>query len=205
MIVSEKEYVSLSHQIINPNEFFNYIFIPKDEPKYSVDLNSKIITPPDNIGSVGSHNAEIYWFVIDRFYDLRDMLTCACWIEYVNADKESFYFSTTLKPFIDEDGNEKILIPWLVSKEATKKAGIVEFAFHFYNTITTELNGEITGVNYSYILNTRAAKTQVLPGLPIVAPNNDAVQQFAAAEILNLTERVNQLSGDYALYWVGME
>lgn len=201
MIVSEKEYVRVSHEIANPNDLFHYIHIPADEKIYEIDLNSKIVEAPENIGVAGSHNSEIYWFSIDRFYETRDMSTCACWIEYVNVDKESFYFSTTLKQIIDKDGNDKLLIPWLVSKEATKKAGIVQFAFHFYNTIDTIINGQITGVQYSYILNTRPANTKVLPGFNGIVSSNDAVAAFKANELKQLTETVQRLSGEYALYW----
>jgi hypothetical protein len=80
MIVSEQEYVSLLHQINNPNLFFNYIQIPADEKIYKIDLNTKEIEAPSNLGSQGSHNSEIIWFVVDRFYDMRDLSTCACWI-----------------------------------------------------------------------------------------------------------------------------
>lgn len=201
MIVSEKEYVRVSHEIANPNDLFHYIHIPADEKIYEIDLNSKIVEAPENIGVAGSHNSEIYWFSIDRFYETRDMSTCACWIEYVNADKESFYFATTLKQIIDENGDDKLLIPWLVSKEATKKAGVVQFAFHFYNTIDTKINNQLTGVQYSYILNTRPANTKVLIGFNETAPNNDAVAAFKASELERLTEIVNALSGEYALYW----
>lgn len=206
MIISEQEYVSILHQINNPNLFFNYIQAPADEKLYKIDLNTKEIEAPDNLGSQGSHNSEIIWFVVDRFFDMRDLSTCACWIEYVNADKESYYFSTVFKPFLDMEGNEKLAIPWVISKEVTKIAGTVEFAFHFYNTIqTNDTTGNPIGVQYSFILNTKAAKSKVLNGISIVAPASDATAYFAESRLEQIEQDLATLAGKYVLYWTGLE
>lgn len=204
MISTPAEYNSLYHVITNPNTLKPYIQIPRTEKVYEIDLNTRQVQAPDFLSVEESHNSEIIWFSADRFYDMRDLSECVCWIEYINADKESYYFVSPTTVVMGEDGNEKLLIPWPISKEATKTPGIVEFAFHFYNTVDVTVNGEEQVSKFVYVLNTLPAKSKVLKGLPVVKPEQDSKELFVAETLEALYQRVNVLEGVYALNWAGM-
>lgn len=101
----------------------------------------------------------------------------------------------------------KILVPWIVSGDVTKKDGIVSFSVRFY--AVERVQGEQTGVennlpvyNYSYPfiynLNTKVAKSKVLSGLGNI---NQRPPDWSASEFEALQATVNQLSAEYQLFW----
>ena len=59
MKVSPEEYNSMLHLIRNPNEYFPFLRIPKDEPVYDIDLKTRTITVPEFLSVEKEHNAEI--------------------------------------------------------------------------------------------------------------------------------------------------
>jgi hypothetical protein len=103
MIVTPQEYNSLLHQLADPNnnlydetaqEIYRkaYIRIPKDEKIYNIDLNTRKIEAPDYIGVETDENVEIIWFKFDRYYENLDLYNGACWIQYINANKQKFFW-----------------------------------------------------------------------------------------------------------------
>lgn len=194
MITSPQEYNSLVHSLVNPNEFMPYIQIPENETVYKIDLNTRKAEAPAFLSVSEDHNSEILWFSVDRFYDCYDLYNCTCWIQYTNANKDSFYYAAPMMIKGETHGSDTILIPWVVSKEVGAAAGDVEFSFQFF-TLSED------GLRFVYILNTVASKSKVLTGLTIVDPDSDAKEQFAADELHAIYERLKVLEGAYTLDW----
>lgn len=195
MITSPQEYKELLNQLIDPNQYMQHIQMPQDEPIYKIDLNSRQIESPKFLSVSEDHNSEVLWFSVDRFYDSYDLYHCTCWIQYINANKEKFYYAAPLFVKGEEYGSDTILIPWVVSKEVTSKSGPIEFAFEFFT-----LSEDKT--RFIYKLHTNPAKSQVLQGLQIEDPQNDAKEQFAADELHKIYSELDRLKGEYNLYWI---
>lgn len=195
MITSPQEYKDMLTQLKNPNDYLHYVQVPKDETVYKIDLNSRTIDAPKFLSVSEDHNAEVLWFSVDRFFDSYDLAHCTCWVQYKNANGDMFYYSAPLIIKGEEYGNDTILIPWVVSKEVTAKAGNIEFAFQFFTLSADNLR-------FVFMLNTLPAKSQVLNSINIENPESDAKQEFAADELRMIYSELNRLSGAYHLFWV---
>lgn len=209
MIVSPQEYNSLLHRLIDPNEFMNMLQIPEDEPVYEIDLNKREIAAPEFLSVVEDHNSEIIWFKTDRFYDNIDLYNSTCWIQYINADQEEYFYAAPIMVSLEKYGNEKILIPWAISKEVAKKTGTIQFSFQFFKLSEDHLR-------FLYILNTKVAKSKILTGLRVdpmafltdgEQTEEDALpeREWLASEIHRLTEAYETLSKAYVQYWADVE
>ena len=206
MIVSPQEYNSLLHRLMDPNEFTSMLRIPEDEPIYEIDLNKRLIAAPEFLSVEEDHNSEIIWFKTDRFYDNIDLYNGTCCIQYKNADQEEYFYAAPIVVGVEEYGSEKILIPWAISKEVAKKTGVIQFSFQFF-----KLSED--GLRFHYILNTQIAKSKILAGLRVdpsgFLDDDDMTEEDAlperewlADELHRLTEKYEQLSRDYELYWI---
>lgn len=209
MIVSPQEYNSLIHKLTDPNEFTAYLRIPENEPIYEVDLSQRLIHAPEFLSVEEDHNSEIIWFMTDRFYDNIDLYDSTCWIQYVNASGEEYFYAAPLIVGVEKYGSEKLLIPWAISKEVAKKTGIISFSFQFFKLSEDHLR-------FLYILNTQVAKSRILTGLRVDpsaflddedANESDALpeREWLADELHRLTEAYEKLSKDYELYWIEVQ
>lgn len=206
MIVSPQEYESLLHRLMDPNEFTDMLRIPENEPIYDIDLNTRKIDAPEFLSVEEDHNSEIIWFKTDRFFDNIDLYNSTCWIQYINANQEQYFYAAPLVVGVEEFGSEKILIPWAISKEVAKATGVIQFSFQFFKLSEDNLR-------FLYILNTQVAKSRILTGLR-VDPSAFLVdgeqteeevlpeRQWLADELHRLTEAYEKLSKDYELYWI---
>lgn len=130
MIVSAKEYASLLANLADPNSANEYLRMPKDETVYKIDLDTRTVQAPSYISVAEDHNAEVVWFSVDRFFCDYDLYQSTCWIMYNNAEGKSFFYLAPMQTLaFDENGNECILIPWIVSQYATVKEGTIGFQF----------------------------------------------------------------------------
>ena len=206
MIVSPNEYSSLLGRLIDPNEYTHLLPIPNNEPIYEIDLNSRVIKAPELLSVEDDHNSEIIWFKTNRFYDNIDLYDSNCWIQYVNANQEQYFYAAPILVGAQEFGNEQILIPWAISKEVTKASGIISFSFQFFK-LSEDTN------RFLYILNTQVAKSKILTGLRVdpTAFLTDGEHQesdflpqreWLSNEITKLYNAYSTLSGEYELYWI---
>lgn len=209
MKVSPQEYNSLLSKLINPNEYVNFLRIPENEPIYTVDLDQRKIDAPDFLSVEEDHNSEIIWFKADRFYDNIDLAESCCWIQYVNAANEQYFYSAPIIVGSQEFGNEQILIPWAISKEVAKASGIISFSFQFFQ-LSEDRN------RFLYVLNTQVAKSKILVGLradPLAflseedAAEEDFIpeREWLASELSRLEYNYSTLAGKYKLYWIDLE
>lgn len=199
MITSPQEYNELLSSLIDPSEYLENIQLPSNEPTYRIDLNTRQIETPKFIAVNEDHNAEVLWFSTDRFFDCYDLAMCTCWVQYINADKELFYYAAPIIVKGEEKGHDTILIPWVISKAATKKAGKVQFAFQFFTLSEDKLK-------FTYVLNTLPTESIVLNSLEDLAnPELDAKKEFAAEELKRISSELVRLSGEYHLFWKDVE
>jgi hypothetical protein len=208
MKVSPQEYNSLLGRLIDPNEYTNFLRIPADEPIYEIDLNQRKINVPEFLSVEEDHNAEIIWFKTDRFYDNIDLYDSTCWIQYINANNEEYFYAAPIIIGAQEFGNEQILIPWAISKEVAKATGIISFSFQFFK-LSEDKN------RFLYVLNTQVAKSKILAGLRVdpmafltdgEKEETDVLpeREWLANEITKLYDAYSTLSGDYKLYWIDL-
>ena len=208
MKVSPQEYNSLLSRLIDPNEYTNFLRIPADEPIYEIDLNQRKINVPEFLSVEEDHNAEIIWFKTDRFYDNIDLYESTCWIQYINANNEEYFYAAPIIIGAQEFGNEQILIPWPISKEVAKATGVISFSFQFFK-LSEDKN------RFLYVLNTQVAKSKILAGLRVdpmafltdgEKEETDVLpeREWLANEITKLYDAYSTLSGDYKLYWIDL-
>lgn len=212
MLISPETYEDLVNKLKDPSLYFE---IPRDEPIYEIDLNSrKIVSFPDNLGAANDHNATLVWFMVDRFYDGIDLYKWEydsegnhrvgnCWVQYTNADKESYFFDAPLMVDAERFGSDKILIPWLVSHHVAKKAGAVEFSFQFFATYKV---GEQT--KFRYVINTQSAKSKILTATwadPLGEIKNEDTYTLIAKDLADLRAEINKYVANYQTYWLTVE
>lgn len=211
MIVSPSEYNSLKYRFTDPNEFASMFRLPTEEEVYEIDLNTRSVKAPKFISVENDHDAEVIWFVADRFYESFDLNDATVWIQYRNANKKEYFYQAPTIVGLDNFGTHKILIPWMISQSTSIKSGSLEFGFQFFKTRNTEgENGEAVPV-FDFILNTQAAKTTVLSnGNLYIDPSKDLednkeIDAVTADYIRQLSDKYNTLSKDYELYWIEVD
>ena len=136
MITASNDYLELLHRVQDPNRQDRIIQLPKDEPIYEIDLNTRSISAPKFLSVQYDHNSETIYFSVDRFYDNIDLSTMTCVIEYQNANPDKMkggYFY--LVPYFDittQAKDNKMLFQWAIEGPATAYSGVVSFSIKFY-------------------------------------------------------------------------
>lgn len=205
MKVSPDEYKQLIYNAADPNNFINELLIPLDEPIYQIDLNKRTSEAPTLLGVSGEHDAEVFWFQTNRFFDNFDLSEAVILVQYCNADNEKFVHLTSPIVVASDDyrargintDSEKILIAWPVGKDVTKKAGTIEFSFQFFR-----LNKG--GEEFAYIINTQPVKSKVVAGMDMDV-GFDTESNPIADQLEAISDRLAQFSNDYTLYWLEVE
>lgn len=218
------EYKDLSY-LLDPNSVNGedvYYHVSDNEPIYKIDLNKRTVEVPEFLSLLEDHNAEVVWFQVDRFFDNVDLYHSNCWIQYINANKETYITKTT--PRVLKSTNHNILyIPWPISGPATKAAGNVTFSFQFFQI--DEEDGRVL-----FSIHTKPATGKILHGLHInpvefildgygdeVKVDEDAEwewwkdpsispqQQDFYEKYMKLEDAVRKLSDKYNLLWMDYE
>lgn len=205
MKVSPDEYKKLIYASADPNDFVNELFIPLDEPIYRIDLNKRISEAPALVGVSGEHDAEVFWFQTDRFFDNFDLSEAVILVQYCNANNERFIHLTSPIVVANDDyrvrgintNSEKILIAWPIGKDVTKSAGIIEFSFQFFRLNKGEKD-------FAYIINTQPVKTKVVAGMNM-DDIYDTESNPIADQLKEIADKLAQFSNDYTLYWLEVE
>lgn len=202
MIVSPQEYNGLLHQIKDPNIFSKVLRIPEKEKIYEINLSTRQIETPEFLSVETDADAEIIWFKVDRFFDTIDLYSGACWILYTNASGDSYFYNAPMQVTCGPYGDDYLLIPWLISKEAADASGTIRFSFQFF-----KLSEDYQ--RFLYILNTLPTASKILISLNANiektaqedienAVNSDSV----LGQLRQLTDAYTTLSNAYELYWI---
>ena len=131
MITTPKEYIenlwgievtNAAGEAENPynNKPLLSIILPSDERIFDVDLNTRTISVPTFLSVAKDHRAETVYFLVDRYYEYKDLTQTSCMVEFINAAGEGgfypvpFYDISSYPRYIDDNEithEEKILIP----------------------------------------------------------------------------------------------
>lgn len=196
MITNSNDYEELLWQLQSNAPTKKAILLPTNEQIYDIDLNTKKVSVPRYLSVKNDHQAETIYFKFDRYYENVDLTNTSCIIKYTNAEKNSFIYPV---PFYDLENalsENKIIIPWCIQGQATKKAGTIRFSISFF-----KVNAEH---KLSYALNTLVAESEILQG------QNEEIYDFSQNDISlddSLLELIQELKtakedGLLALYWV---
>lgn len=191
---------------VNPynNKPILSVILPSDEKTFDVDLDSREISVPTFLSVSKDHRAETIYFLVDRYYDYKDLSQTSCIIEFINAAGEGgyyvvpFYDITSYPRYFDEDDIEheaKMLIPWCIEGNATKGSGAVQFAIRFY---------QLDDVNKKFIYNlrTKVATAQVLTGM-----DESILDAHLDTDLMsNLLEQINYKLDvtENTIYWTDL-
>lgn len=203
MITSPVDYNELLHQINSKNKQNQIIPLPKDEPIYEINLETRIINAPQFLSVQYDHRAETIYFKCDRYFDMKDLGSddITVLIQYKNADPEArksgYIYVPTYKDVTTFAEDEKIAFPWVIEGPATVFAGDVTFSIKFYQTTRTE-DGK--SIKYLYNLNTQPSKSKVLHGMEFVG-NDSENYQYDVSTVEEIYNRLSTLENGFDLYW----
>ena len=163
---------------------------------------------------------------MDRYFDNFDLSRAIGVVEYINADNEGFIYGipfydietlNNIMPIYpneayDEDvynklksSREKILFPWVISSDVTKKAGTVEFSMSFYvldkDADQLSMEGENAVASFVLRLNLLPTTSTVLPGIELDPTIAGLEENVEVPTLMQLYSMYQTLSGDYQLYW----
>lgn len=156
MITGEAEYLEYLARIANSYNPPNILIrIPVDEPIYEVNLNTRVISAPKFLGVEADHDAEIIYFIMDRYYDNLDLSNCIGVVQFKNAHSEEYMY--VIPAYDINSVPNKMIFGWNIQSPVTKYGGNIQFSFKFFKMDKT--SGELL-----YELNTLTAKSKVLVG-----------------------------------------
>lgn len=173
--------------------------IPSTEPFIEINLDSREVKLPlelqDFLSIEKDHRAETIFFRVDRYFDDVDLTTTTIVVEYVNAIGQSRIYPVILQDWTSQPG--KILFGWCLGKQATRYAGTIKFAVHFYS-VDQEKH------MFTYSLNTLPAEGTILYGISGDTAEEDNDEQdyndyeFASETIEDILQTVN----DNRVRWI---
>ena len=168
-----KQYLATLADSYNPPNIL--IRVPAEEPIYKIDLNSRAVEAPKVLGVESDHEAELIYFMVDRYFDQMDLSQCICGIQFRNAQNEEYIYIVPVYDILSVPG--KIIFAWNIQSPVTKYGGTVEFSFKFFKIDKT--SGELL-----YELNTLVVKSKVLIGWASRNGVNHKYNQFTVDQIL---------------------
>lgn len=226
MITTAQEYFALYHQVTAGNPPDLAVLLPSSENIYTVDLDTRTITPPKSLGVVGDTHAKIVFFQMDRYYDGFDLTNAIGVIEYINADNEGFLYGipfydietlNTVEPIYADEATEpevynklkssksKILFPWVVGSDVTKRAGKITFSMSFYvldkDAEQLAFEGANATAQFVLRLNLLPTTSSVESGLTATANTTRLENAVETPTILQLYAMYHILADDYNIYW----
>lgn len=115
-----------------------YIMLPLNETSFTVDANKRTISNPKITVLQGDQNSEIVTFVIDRYFDYKDLFTAQyTFVQWTLPDGTEGITNIQLKD-LNVPGNGKLRLGWPLDNEITSQKGIVKFSLRFCDMGTVE-------------------------------------------------------------------
>ena len=152
-------------------------------------MSTRTINSPKFLSVAKDHQAEVIYFVMDRYFDYMDLSTTVCIIQYLTPAPESMPY-IYIVPYYDVSSlatENKMIIPWNIDGAATQKKGKVKYSIRFY-----QLEGEGPAAKLIYNLNTLPAESEVLYGLDVDPLNKEEVD-FATDAYELLVKEISAL------------
>lgn len=201
MIITAEEYFSKLHLTFNENPPA-YARFPSAKNVHPIDIKSRQIAAPAELGVERDHKAKTIYFSIDQREDYMDLSETCCNIHYKNLT--TGLTGIYIVPFYDVQtmaSEGKMLIPWNLDATVLSAAGVVQFSIHFYKIgERSKISGEKEKI-VVYRLNTQTASSRVLKGMEVKDDlnNTDSLTQASPFETLN--QRIDEISQYNRLYW----
>ena len=108
------------------------------ETHFIINATTREISNADELPALvqHDHNSEVFTFVIPRYVDGHDMATCnKTRVHYINIDsstKEQYADLYEVKDLhVDETDETKVVCTWLISRNATQYAGVLNFVLQY--------------------------------------------------------------------------
>ena len=129
-----------------------FIMLPLDESPFTIDANKRSITNPKITVLQSDQNSEIITFVIDRYFDYKDLDTVEhVYVQWTLPDGKTEGASKIALKDTAFPGNGKLRLGWALDNEVTSQKGVVKFSVRFFDTDTVVENGvSKTVVVYSF-------------------------------------------------------
>ena len=185
MKTEASEYLSLLQEIQN-NNVSTFTVMPADEPRFTIETNSRNIIVPSEFSFLSvqnDHRAETIYFEIDRYFDNVDLSQHACVVQFINKSGTTINEGTYPVTSMDIDSVDgKIVFGWEIRNDATQLTGDITFSVRFYSI---DNNG-----NFTYNFNTLTANSYILPSLNIIASG----ERITATELEVWTDKMNNLA-----------
>lgn len=132
--------------------------IPFGENDFVIDANTRKIGIPqefsrNGVGVEGDHFVESLYFTIDRYFDTIDFAQSEvkAIVEWINANGEKCYSPAWTKVLADD--NKKLIIGWMLTDKATKKAGVVKFSIRLYTLQGGKLESSFATLVTNVVIN----------------------------------------------------
>ena len=132
--------------------------IPFGENDFAIDANTRKIGVPqefsrNGVGVEGDHFVESLYFTIDRYFDTIDFAQSEvkAIVEWINANGEKCYSPAWTKVLADD--NKKLIIGWMLTDKATKKAGVVKFSIRLYTLQDGKLESSFATLVTNVVIN----------------------------------------------------
>lgn len=146
-----------------------YMLLPLDEAPFTINANARTISIPADFAKCGAvkgdNYCEIATFVIDRYFDFKDLAEAQIAVQWINANKEEGISHIQLIDLESEEG--KIRFGWPLVSDITKYPGQVQFAVRFF------IEDSETAGKFHYLLNTQTFTLNVKDSLNVVNPKHE--------------------------------
>ena len=179
---------------VNPynNKPILSIILPSDEKTFDVDLSSREIFVPTFLSVAKDHRAETIYFLVDRYYEYKDLAKTSCMIEFINAAGEGGFYPVPFYDISTYQEEEKMLLPWCIEGDVTKTAGQVQFALRFYEL------GE-ANQSFTYNIRTKVATSQILNGMDESKIDENIDYDLMSSIIEQLNDKIDHTEA--IIYW----
>lgn len=145
-----------------------YMLLPLDEAPFVINANARSVTIPAEFAKCGAvkgdNYCEIATFVIDRYFDHKDLAEANIAVQWVNANNEEGISHIQLIDLESEEG--KIRFGWPLIEDITRYPGQVKFAIRFFVPSATDAN------KFNYLLNTLPSVLTVKDSLNVINPKH---------------------------------
>lgn len=129
------------------------------DPHFSIDSTSRGITYESTERLVivqGDHNSQRYTFELPRYIDGHDMMLCdLVQVHYINIESSGRGRSTGVYKVTDmqlaTDDNNTVVLSWLLSQNATKYVGSLNFVIRFVCTSGSKIDYAWSTTVYSAV------------------------------------------------------
>lgn len=207
MALLASDYYALLKNIQNKRpKTASFHALPYNSDTFYIDLEKREIKVPSSYSDYFSiatdHRAEKLCFAVDRYYEDVDLKNTTIVIEYINALGESRIYPVTVFDFSDPD---YIKFVWFIGGEATKAAGILQFAVRFY-TVDEETH------RFTYNLTTAPKEGLIEPSLsePKQGQYDNPEEngwtgewfEYPSSAIEEVYSRLESIAKEKEVYWV---